>query len=47
MISMQEMPEKAPAGNHIRYFLSLELLADELHCCVFSLLVMDFVRVHL
>jgi hypothetical protein len=26
MISMQEMPEKAPAGNHKKYFLSLELL---------------------
>ena len=25
-ISIQEMPEKAPAGNHIIYFLNLELL---------------------
>jgi Predicted ATPase involved in replication control, Cdc46/Mcm family len=26
-ISIQEMPEKAPAGNYVRYFLSFEQLA--------------------
>jgi DNA replicative helicase MCM subunit Mcm2 (Cdc46/Mcm family) len=25
-ISIQEMPEKAPAGDHIRYLLNVELL---------------------
>jgi hypothetical protein len=38
-ISIQEMPEKAPAGNHIIYFLNLELLLfymlGEPHCVFF------------